>query len=261
MDKRTYIQIYENINDPENIDDLAIQFNEPAGVIAAILNQKIVSKVKRKMHSLQSKSKNYLYLWNKGISIVVLAKNNEVPATLMASVIIKELGHSKKYILKHLDSLEDKRLAKEIKEAIDQDHFFSPEAHHAQSVRGKMGEDIIEKWLNYKELGYSTEEDLREMGMQKTPDFLLDEPIYVDDVEVLWIESKAMFGDEREHAHYLKKQFQYYERDYGTGMVIYWYGHIDSLTMEGNVIRDHTFYRESSPEINMEIEKLLSSGI
>ncbi|AKB84156.1 C15orf41 family protein [Methanococcoides methylutens] len=261
MDKNTYLRIYESVNDPGNIEDLAIKFNEPAGVIAAILNQKIVSKVKRKMHSLQSKSRNYLYLWNKGVSIVVLAKNNEVPATLMASVIIKELGYSKKYVLKHLDSLEDRRLAREITEAINEDHFFSPEAHKAQSVRGQMGEEIIEKWLLYKELEFSTEEDLRDMGMQKTPDFLLDKPIYVDDVEILWIESKAMFGDEREHAHYLKKQFQYYQRDYGTGMVIYWYGHIDGLTMEGNVIRDHNFYRGSTREINTEIEKLLNLSL
>ncbi|MEL4306073.1 C15orf41 family protein [Methanococcoides sp. LMO-2] len=261
MDKNTYLRIYESVNDPENIEDLAIKFNEPAGVIAAILNQKIVSKVKRKMHSLQSKSRNYLYLWNKGVSIVVLAKNNEVPATLMASVIIKELGYSKKYVLKHLDSLEDRRLAREITEAINEDHFFSPEAHRTQSVRGQMGEEIIEKWLVYKELEFSTEEDLRDMGMQKTPDFLLDKPIYVDDVEILWIESKAMFGDEKEHAHYLKKQFQYYQRDYGTGMVIYWYGHIDGLAMEGNVIRDHNFYRGSTREINTEIEKLLNLSL
>lgn len=261
MDKNTYLRIYESVNDPENIENLAIKFNEPAGVIAAILNQKIVSKVKRKMHSLQNKSKNYLYLWKKGISIVVLAENNEVPATLMASVIIKELGHSKKYVLKHLDSLEDRRLAREITEAINEDHFFSPKAHKAQSARGQMGEEIIEKWLVYKEIEFSTEEDLRDMGMQKTPDFLLDEPIYVDDVEILWIESKAMFGDEKEHAHYLKKQFQYYERDYGTGMVIYWYGHIDGLTMESSVIRDHKFYKGSTPEINMDIEKLLNLSL
>ncbi|MGM0771911.1 MAG: C15orf41 family protein [Halobacteriota archaeon] len=261
MDKNTYLRIYESVNYPENIDDLAIKFKEPTGVIAAILNQKMVSKVKRKMHSIQSKSKNYLYLWNKGMSIVVLAKNNEVPATLMASVIIKELGHSKKYVLKNLDSLKDRRLSREISEAINEDHFFSPEAHRAQSVRGQMGEEIIEKWLVYKQIEYNTEEDLRDMGMQKTPDFLLEEPICVDGVEILWIESKAMFGDEKEHTHYMKKQYQYYERDYGTGMVIYWYGHIDGLTMEGNVIRDHSFYRGSTPEINMEIEKLLNLSL
>ncbi|WP_440952996.1 C15orf41 family protein [Methanococcoides sp. FTZ1] len=261
MDKSTYLRIYESVNDPKNIDELAIKFNEPTGVIAAILNQKMVSKVKRKMHGLQSKSRNYLYLWNKGMSIIVLAKNNEVPATLMASVIIKELGYSKKYVMKHLDSLKNRRLAREITEAINEDHFFSPEAHRAQSVRGQMGEKIIEKWLAYKELEYITEEDLREMGMQKTPDFLLDEPIYIDGVEIQWIESKAMFGDEKEHAHYVKKQFQYYERDYGTGMVIYWYGHIDGLELEGNIIRDHKFYRDHSPEINMEIETLLNLSI
>ncbi|NPE27969.1 TPD domain-containing protein [Methanococcoides sp. SA1] len=261
MENETYLQIYHQVNRPEDIDTLSLEFGESVGVIAAILNQKIVSKVKRKMGLLQRKGKNFRYLWEKGMDINTLATNNDVPATLMASVIIKELGYSKKQVLKNLDTLDDRRLASEIEEATSSDHFFSPKAHALQVVKGEMGEDIISKWLDHHQLGYSTEEDLRAMGMQKTPDFFLDKPLYVDDTEVEWIESKAMFGDEREHSHYYKKQFQHYEREYGTGMVIYWYGHIDTLEFEGNLIRDHNFYTDLNEEIDEEIDELLGSTL
>ncbi|MCD4800149.1 MAG: C15orf41 family protein [Methanococcoides sp.] len=261
MEKETYLQIYQQVNTLEDIDILAIEFEESTGVIAAILNQKTVSKVKRKMGQLQNKAKNFRYLWEKGMTINTLAQNNDVPATLMASVIIKELGYSKKHVLKNLDTLDNRRLAIEIEDATNSDHFFSPKAHALQVIKGKMGEDIIGKWLDHHKLGYSTEEDLRELGMQKTPDFFLDKTLYVDGTEIEWIESKAMFGDEKEHTYYFKKQFQHYERDYGTGMVIYWYGHLDTIEFEGNLIRDHTFYMDLDAKIDAEIDELLSSTL
>lgn len=261
LEKETYLQIYHQVNSPEDIDPLALKFGESIGVIAAILNQKTVSKVKKKMGPLQKKGKNFRYLWEKGLTIKTLAQNNDVPATLMASVIIKELGYSKKHVLKNLNTLDNRRLATEIEEATDSDHFFSPKAHALQVIKGQLGEEIIGKWLDDRQLSYCTEEDLREMGMLKTPDFLLDKTLYVDDTEIQWIESKAMFGDEKEHSYYFKKQFQPYERDYGPGMVIYWYGHLDTIEFEGNLVKDNNFYKNQSKELDVEIEKLLDSTL
>lgn len=45
---------------------------------------------------------------------------------------------------------------------------------------------------------------MRKMGFDKTPDIKLAIPFAVGDNVVNWIESKALFGDEENHAQYLK---------------------------------------------------------
>ncbi len=164
MDKKTYLRIYNFVNGIEDIDHATVLFREPRGVICSILNQKIVSKVKKSMHRLQDSSSHHLYLWKKGISITNLARKNGVPATIMASVIIKEMGFSKKQVLNNIDTFPNRRLANEVKNALDCDHFFSPRAHEMQSKRGMMGEEIIASWLSARGLEYITENDLRERG-------------------------------------------------------------------------------------------------
>ncbi len=261
MDKKTYQRIYNLVNSIDDVNHASVLFKEPKGVICSILNQKIVSKVKKNMHRLQNNSSHHMYLWKKGISITNLAQKNDVPATLMASIIIKEMGYSKKHVLNNLDTFPDRRLANEVRKALESDHFFSPKAHELQSKRGIMGENIIARWLCARELEFSTEEDLREMGHAKTPDFLLSRSIEIEGREISWIESKAIFGDIKEHAHYFKKQYQYYERDYGTGMVVYWYGYLDGIEQDGYLVKDHTFYCSGSPEISANIRKLLNFTI
>ncbi|KAF9415501.1 hypothetical protein HW555_006923 [Spodoptera exigua] len=77
---------------------------------------------------------------------------------------------------------------------------------------------------------------LRSRGYDKTPDFKLDVPIAVDGFIVNWIESKALFGDEENHSGYLKEQLTCYWNRFGPGLVIYWFGYLETL--------------DSTPEVN-----------
>ncbi|MBN2111034.1 MAG: C15orf41 family protein [Methanosarcinaceae archaeon] len=242
MDIDTYEQIYGALEGVEDVARVAEHFCQPVGVIYSILNQRTVTEVKKKFPRVQSKSKTHYRQWKRGKTIVQIARSNRVPATLMVSMLLKEMGIPKKSFFRNIDELPDMRLKNEVKEAIDSDFFFSPRAHELHSIKGKLGESILEAWLVGLGISFSTEEDLREMGMQKTPDFLLDKAMKIDGKEISWIESKALFGDEREHQYYLKKQFSDYEENYGTGMVVYWYGFIDTITMNGHLIRDYQFF-------------------
>ena len=112
-----------------------------------------------------------------------------------------------------------------------------------------MGENVIERWLDSHNIEYRNENELRDSGVTKTPDCVLDEPLNIDGTEVSWIESKALFGDEAEHKHYSNKQFKHYEKDFGPGMVVYWYGYLDSITLDGNLIKNYEFFDGVSDDV------------
>ncbi len=249
MDIETYNKIYDRLESVDDIKTLAEEFSQPVGTIHSILNQKTVNKVKKNFTRIKNKSPGHLKQWRKGKSMIEISRKNDIPATLMVSMLLKEMGISKKNFLRNLDEQPDGRLKREVKEAIESDYFFSPRAHELHSEKGEMGEIILAEWLDEKGFEYKSEEDLRDEGFKKTPDFLLDAEIDVDGVQVSWIESKALFGDEKEHEYYIKKQFREYEEKYGTGMIVYWYGYIDSISYNGNIIKDYEYFDECKDSV------------
>lgn len=242
MNIDAYEQIYAALEGIDDVPILSEHFLEPIGVIDSILNQKVVEGVKRNFPKVKRMGRSHLKMWKKGRTIADIAKKNGLPATLMVTILLKEMDIPKKSFLRNIDEHPNKRLCSEVKAAIESDYFFSPRAHNSHAEKGKMGESILEMWLQSQEISFMTEDDLREAGESKTPDFLLTEPMNIDGVEVSWIESKALFGDVKEHQYYTKKQFSEYEENYGTGMVVYWYGFIDDISLNGNLIKDYKFF-------------------
>ncbi|MGP8328815.1 MAG: C15orf41 family protein [Methanosarcinaceae archaeon] len=259
MDRNTYFKIRDSLNSTVDIEHVSFLFTQPVGVISAILDQKIVSMVKSIHGRIKSESKKHAVAWKRGDTILNIANRNGIPATLMASMILKEMGHSKKHInrlFKDPNNIQKQCLRNEIIQALNSDHFFSPKAHRIQTEKSEMGESIIEKWLESQNIGYRNETELRSSGMTRTPDCVLDTALTIDDMEITWIESKALFGDETEHKNYSIKQFKHYEQEYGAGMVVYWYGHLDSITLDGHLIKDHKFFGEVSDNV----QALLNHG-
>ncbi|WP_242492537.1 C15orf41 family protein [Methanolobus psychrotolerans] len=244
MDIETYTHIYDSLGSVKDVKSVAKEFSQPVGTIHSILNQKTVTKVKRNFTRVKNNSARHFRQWQKGKSISEIARNNDIPETLMVSMILKEMGLPKKGFIRNLDEYPEGRLKKEVMEAMESDFFFSPKAHDMHAEKGKLGESILAIWLTEKELTYRSEDDLRSEGFTKTPDFLLDEELDIDGVKVSWIESKALFGDEKEHDYYIKKQFREYEENYGIGMIVYWYGFIDTISFNGNIIKDYEFFDE-----------------
>ena len=86
------------------------------------------------------------------------------------------------------------------------------------------------------------EDALRQRGLSKTPDALLVVPfgVYVNGGNefrvVNWIDSKAMFGDRESHVNDNLSQLQGYVNRFGPGMVIYWFGYIDSLNTDPDIL-------------------------
>ena len=120
------------------------------------------------------------------------------------------------------------------------DDVYGPLVDNIKHVTGLEYEIILQRQLDFNNIAYSTQEQMRARGYDKTPDFKLDVPIIVDNVVINWIESKASFGDDESNACYLKDQFWSYWNRFGSGLVIYWFGFIDDLnSIEGILIKDH----------------------
>jgi len=252
MDNHTYHKVYNLLHDFEDVFFLSEEYAEPAGMLATILNQKVVKMTRFRHRKIYSREDELFRKWKYGHPILELAKNSRFPPTLMASLIMKKFGYSRKatnYLFKCPEDIEKRRLRNEVKKALEADYFFSPRAHALQGTKGEMGEAIIRKWLDDRELSYLTENELREQGDGKTPDFVLKKPLCIEGLNVNWIESKALFGDDFEHKHYSKKQFRDYFEIFGEGMVVYWYGCLEDLPAEGYLIKDFRFFEECEEEV------------
>lgn len=252
MDDQTYHKIYNSLHDFEDVFSLSAEHAKNVGVLATILNQKIVKMTRFRHKRIYSREDELFSRWRRGHPILELAKKTRFPPALMASLIMKKYGFSRKatnYLFKNPDCIENLRLRKEVKKALDADYFFSPRAHALQGNKGEMGEAIISKWLDNREIPYFTETELREQGDGKTPDFVLKNPLCIEGLEVRWIESKALFGDEFEHKHYSKKQFKEYFEIFGEGMVVYWYGYLEDLPSEGYLLKDYSFFEECEEDV------------
>ncbi|VVC91528.1 CDAN1-interacting nuclease 1 [Leptidea sinapis] len=134
-----------------------------------------------------------------------------------------------KKCLKDSTLIKDKDLAYQVFLGMMNDNQYSPYADIIKQSIGLEYELRLERELKLLNITFSDENILRSRGYDKTPDFKLDVPIAVDGFVVNWIESKALFGDMETHLGYLKDQLICYWNRFGPGLVIYWFGYLETL--------------------------------
>jgi hypothetical protein len=213
----------------DNLD----RFRYPRCVLVSILIQKNVEFVKRRYSLYIKRLDEIAEYWKRKRDF---PRWLIAPPTIKARLLMKSLGFTKSEIRKALsdpDVVDDEDLRNYIWRANLTDYIYSPIATRFHQIKGRLGEEIIRSWLEQLEVPFVDEHELRKNG-GKTPDFYLEEPIELRGKEVVWIESKAMFGDLDVHSQYWKRQFSEYLREFGRGVVIYWFGHIDGLALASN---------------------------
>lgn len=127
--------------------------------------------------------------------------------------------------------LKDARLACEIMECCSIDEDYGPIIDTIKNLSGSEHEMKLEAILKEKGIAFIKESELREKGYDKTPDFKLELPIFLNKSGrvISWIDSKGTFGDETSHSEYYETQFKFYLNRFGSGLVIYWLGYVKEL--------------------------------
>jgi len=200
----------------------------PNCVIASIRTQECIKFVKKKYPFYLRRLNKIAEDWKSKRRFPAWLK---APPIIKVRLLLKALGYSKAEIgkiIKDPDKVEDEDLKRYIWKANLTDYVYSPLAVKFHQIKGKIGEEIIKNTLESLDIPYVHENDIRK---GKTPDFYLEKPIKFNNKEIRWIESKAMFGDIDTHSFYWQKQYREYLKLFGNGMVIYWFGHIEGLTL------------------------------
>lgn len=223
----------------KSLNDLN-RFPYSRGALFTILSQKRVDMVKKRHPVVINKTDKIASHWN---------KRKKTPPWLNLTpmmsirVLLKAIGFTKAEIRNSLNNpqkVDDEKLEEMIWNAFFTDYVYSPLAVTHQFARGRAGEDIIKYWLEESDIEFKDENELkRECG--KTPDFYFPEPIRLGDREIVWIESKALFGDPRTHKVYSKKQYHRYRELFGEGYVVYWFGQVKGLDDNVKFLSDNFF--------------------
>ena len=249
LDDFTYRKIYAGLNSYEDISRLAKEYNYyDEELFLVIYTQKKVREVTARFYKIKAKADKLEKEWKSGKSFLEISDEKKFPPVMTAFIILTNNKMGKKTfrkILRNQKKVKSKRLKREIEEIKRTDHIYSPKGYQVQRVRGEQGEERLRDGLDCKGIEFEREEDLRRQG-GKTPDFLLKKPIYYRGEKVVWIESKATFADDKEFKKNLNKQLSSYREIFGQGMVIYWFGIVDTIpTLDGivveteEVLRDH----------------------
>lgn len=238
MDEHTYNEIYSQL-EGSTIKSISLDFGVNGDVLTCILNQKLVRTNKALYHKVSNRAEDLLERWISGESIVSLSDEIGFSPVLMSLILLKRHGISRRKVrqmLKNLEEVEDARLKNELSEVLKNDNLFTQHAHSLQVKRARMCEEEIGKWLKDRGIQFLDEEEIKKHTSTKTPDFLLKGSLKINSTKVTWIESKGLFGDAEEHRRFLDKQFLEYVKIYGAGVVVYWYGYVDSIVEENSEI-------------------------
>jgi hypothetical protein len=242
-----YKALYDQLEELSDVDRLAKERGLDRELLLVIYTQRVTRDATKRYYKVKRDVRRMLYQWHHGTSLGQLAARYKFPATLVAQMILREAGMSRKDFWRYLNAPEtapDKRLRRELRRVVEVDNVYSPQGTEVQNKRGRWGEDRLNAWLDARGMEYRTEEDLRNR-YPKTPDVLLKEPMAYNGVKKFWIESKATFGDPYEIKRHLKKQLNPYVELFGAGLVVYWFGFVDDLKVnvpDGVDLVDASFF-------------------
>ncbi len=247
-----YLKIYDELFDYEKIPAVARKYGISEELALIIYSHRTVRNATRNFYRVKARADVLVKRWNKGESLLSIAKQHDFPPVLMAQVLLKAAGYGKKELwkmIKEPEAIKNPRLKREIKEVLANDYSYSPEALEIQRRRGEWGETQLAEWLREHGIEFERENDIRgKYG--KTPDFLLKKPIKMNGYSIKWIESKANFGDKVELRKNMSRQLKPYVELFGPGVVLYWFGHIEPAPKEEKIaVVDASFLEKYKPRV------------
>ncbi|KAL0269139.1 UNVERIFIED_CONTAM: hypothetical protein PYX00_006966 [Menopon gallinae] len=225
------------------------EYRIPNAVLSSLLSNEYRRRIKKNFYRMNNQGNKLFQRYmnsrsseKNSSSIIKLAEEIKMSYTLLGRMIAEKFlqqddegatNSSKlarlKYYMKDSTLIEDPDLAYEIFLCVLYDEQFGHLTEIISLSLGKEYEHHLQKIIREKNLTFQCEDDLRECGYDKTPDIKLNVPFAVDGFIVNWIESKALFASPKIHKGYVEEQYSSYWNRFGTGLVIYWKGVVDTV--------------------------------
>ena len=245
MNTAEYKKLTARLIRPSDINKVAREIEANRELLLILYTHRVVRDATKRYYRVKNRSDQLVWQWKKGTQLLQLAYREDFPPILLSLILLRHMNYSRKDFWKFVndpDKIKDSRMRNEIKEVVNNDIIYSPAGMEVQRVRGVKGEERLNRWLDDNGLTYRNENELKE-EFRKTPDVLLDEPITIDGQEIIWIESKANFGDRVEIRRNMKKQLVPYTEMFGNGIVVYWFGFVSDYELaEGIQVVDDKFF-------------------
>ena len=245
MNQDEYKKLTARLRKPTDINKVASEMEANRELLLILYTHRVVRDATRRYYRVKNNVKRLEYQWKNGTSLLQLAYREDFPPILLSLILLQHMGYPRKDFWKFVNDpskIKNSRLKHEIGDIVKNDILYSPAGMEVQTLRGIKGEERLNRWLDDNGLTYRNEDDLKG-EFKKTPDVLLDEPIIIDGEEIIWIESKANFGDQVEIRRNMKKQLIPYTEIFGNGIVVYWFGFVsDHPTHDGILVVDDKFF-------------------
>jgi hypothetical protein len=252
MDRATYQRLYDALVTDDDVDRIARAEERDPELLFVIHTHRVTRDATRRFYVVKRQLPRLVSQWRNGRTILEIAREWKFPPVLMGQQMLGELGIPRKRVwgtFLHPETAPDGRIRGEVEDLLSHDRIYSPHGMELQRERGRKGEERLARWLEQHGIGYRTEKDLRGK-YAKTPDALLDAPIYHHGQKLTWIESKANFGDDVELRKNLKRQLGPYTEIFGEGAVVYWYGFVDGAeSPPGILLWDGTTIESITPVV------------
>lgn len=113
-------------------------------------------------------------------------------------------------LLKQPQLITDSRLADNVQQCLYSDNQEGPITDLRRRIVGEEYELKLKQLAQKAGIHFYDEQDLRRMGYDKTPDIKMILPFLYKGTVVNWIESKANFGDPKNHKWNIQQQLQSY---------------------------------------------------
>jgi hypothetical protein len=207
--------------------------NLPTGVLVAIHTQDFRRHIISNYWKIKNSAPRLAGHWRRGEPVEQIARHKNSAPIVIARIISSEIGVPKSDFRKMVMGTEIKRdlprehrrMSSEVSRVVLYDYMDSPWSLEIYRELGREGERLLSDWLKDKGLEFKTEADIKGGQGVPTPDFLFDKPQKINGVNnISWIESKAFFGDYQHIRRHHRHQVSRYEKTYGEGQIVYWYG-------------------------------------
>uniref|UniRef100_A0A182QCF2 CDAN1-interacting nuclease 1 n=1 Tax=Anopheles farauti TaxID=69004 RepID=A0A182QCF2_9DIPT len=209
--------------------------------LGSIIAKEVVQRVKTNHSKISSKAsalmKEYQTAAKQTMAHDIIQKmaiKQRVPSMVLCRIVLGTMyqGTSRSEIAEMLrmpDLISDSLLAVNVSYCLYSENMDGPMTDLVRRFIGEEYEVRLKKMAREAGMVFYDEGDLRRTGYDKTPDLKMAVPFMYRGHVINWIESKASFGDMDSHKRHVKDQLASYANRFGPGLVIYWFGYLETI--------------------------------